>query len=562
MIKVFKALRLLFTQGPKAVYYKIKGKQTELKRLKQANHRLEELHLISEEERKKQKERVFLREEKFSILTPLYNTPAAYLHEMIQSLQKQTDGNWELCLANGSDEQHSEVDEICRQYVAKDARIKYQLLKENEGISGNTNACLELATGSYIGLLDHDDILHESALYEMMCAIEETKADFLYTDEVKFPKDITRIPSIMHFNFKSDFGKDELRAHNYICHFTVFSRALLEREGGRYRAAFDGSQDHDMVLRLTEIADCIVHIPRVLYYWRVHEESVTMNLAGKSYAVEAGIGAVREQLKRMNEPGVVVSNLPYHTIYRIEYELRERPLISVILYGIKEPKKLEKALKKWQAQTSYESVEWIVAEADVTSEEGVSKLNHMAQEATGKHLIFLHCKVRPLTMDWVEQLLMYAQREDVACVGGKVRYLSNHICFGGIALAKESPSRVRCLCRGMYADYPGFEIMLYHVRNTTAVWLGCLMINKEKFLKIGGYRAKLRCLADIDLGLRARKEGWWNVWTPFAEAEYRGPVEVIDYGVGNVQLFDELWQDELAKPDPFCHPQLKEKNLV
>ena len=562
MVKIYKAIRLLCTQGPKAVYHKIKGKQTELKRLKQANHRLEELHLISEEERKQQKESVFSKAEKFSILTPLYNTPAAYLHEMIQSLQKQTYGNWELCLANGSDEKHPEVDEICRQYGAKDARIKYQLLAENKGISGNTNACLELACGSYIGLLDHDDILHESALYEMMCAIEETGADFLYTDEVKFPADITKIPSIMNFNFKSDFGKDELRAHNYICHFTVFSRALLEREGGEYRSAFDGSQDHDMVLRLTEIADCIVHIPKVLYYWRVHEESVTMNLSGKSYAVEAGIGAVREQLERMKEPGVVASNLPYQTIYRIDYELKENPLLTVILYGTKEQKKLEKSLKKCQKQTAYEPIEWLTVAVDATDEDGVMALNHLAEKATGKHLVFLLYRVKPQTNDWVEQLLMYAQRKDVACVGGKVRYLGNHICFGGIALDKDSKTRVRSLCRGMYADYPGFEIMLYHARNTTATWLGCLMIEKEKFLKLGGYLPGLGRLADIDLCLRARKEGWWNVWTPFAELEFRGPLEMIDHDAGNGQLFDELWQEELAKPDPFCHPQLKEKNLV
>jgi glycosyltransferase involved in cell wall biosynthesis len=215
---------------------------------------------LNEADRKQQEKRAFNSDALISILVPLYNTPVIFLNELLDSVQAQTCKRYELCLADGSDEVHAEVGEIVKNRALSDNRIRYLKLDKNGGISENTNACIRMATGSYFALLDHDDLLHPSALFYVMQAIEETKADFIYTDEATFrnhPKD-AYLP-----HFKQDFSPDTLRAHNYICHLTVFSRELTEKAGG-FRKEYDGSQDYDMVLRLTEKAEKIVHIPRIL----------------------------------------------------------------------------------------------------------------------------------------------------------------------------------------------------------------------------------------------------------------------------------------------------------
>ena len=319
-----KGCKLVFTQGPKAAWRLTKEKTHRM----QACRQMAQMHLISPQERERQKNTTFVNPVKFSILTPLYNTPELFLRELITSLQAQTYPNWELCLADGSDEEHAYVGQICREIAEQDPRIVYSVLEKNGGISENTNACIALSSGEYFGLLDHDDVLHESALYEVMCAIEQKGADFIYTDEMKFrdmPESSTDIVC------KNGFGKDELRSHNYICHFVVFKKSLLEGMAELYRSECEGSQDYDMVLRLTEKAEHIVHIPKILYYWRVHEGSVSMNLAGKQYAVDSAKQALGDQLKRTGELGKVACNLPYETIYRISYNIRKNPLVSVIL---------------------------------------------------------------------------------------------------------------------------------------------------------------------------------------------------------------------------------------
>ena len=221
----------------------------------------------SAEERQKQEAAVFERMPKISILVPLWNTPESFLTEMIGSVQWQTYKNWELCLADGSDDAHAYVGEYCKRLAAEDSRIVYQKLAKNEGISGNTNECYKLASGEFIGLFDHDDILHPCALYEYVKAINEKDADFIYCDEATFKS--PDINKMITMHFKPDYAIDNLRANNYICHFSVFSRELLDGTE-LFRTKFDGSQDHDMILRLTDNAKHIVHVPKLLYYWRSH----------------------------------------------------------------------------------------------------------------------------------------------------------------------------------------------------------------------------------------------------------------------------------------------------
>ena len=230
------------------------------------------------ERRRKEEETVFPDMVKFSILVPLYNTPREFLTAMLDSVVQQTYGNWELCLADGSDDSHSYVGKICLEYQKADeartggkGRIAYKKLEKNEGISGNTNRCLAMATGEYIGLFDHDDIIHPSVLYEYAKVINEQGADYIYCDETTFKN--SDINKMLTMHFKPDYAIDNLRANNYICHFSVFHRQLLDGDE-LFRTKYDGSQDHDMILRLTDKAKKVVHVPKLMYYWRSHAGSV------------------------------------------------------------------------------------------------------------------------------------------------------------------------------------------------------------------------------------------------------------------------------------------------
>ena len=231
------------------------------------HHPKPEGQALNNAERQRQQNATFSKNPTFSIIVPLYNTPKKFLKNMIRSVLRQTYIKWELCLADGSDGAHEYVGQFCKRIAKQDARIKYLKLEKNNGISANSNAALKMATGNYIGLLDHDDLLHPAALYEVAITIEKKKADLIYTDEVVFRwtmKDANR------FHFKPDYSPDLLRGNNYICHFMVFHQDLLKTIGGGFRSEFDGSQDYDLTLRLVEKAEHIVHIPKALYYWRNH----------------------------------------------------------------------------------------------------------------------------------------------------------------------------------------------------------------------------------------------------------------------------------------------------
>lgn len=285
----------------------------------------------SEEERKRQEETAFPNMVKISILTPLWNTPENFLRDMIGSVQKQTYGNWELCLADGSDDAHAYVGEICRELAGKDERIRYRKLEKNEGIAGNTNQCLTMATGEYIGLFDHDDMLHPCVLFEYVKAINEKNADYVYCDEATFKNGDINQMITMHF--KPDYAIDNLRANNYICHFSVFSRKLLDGTE-LFRTKFDGSQDHDMILRLTDKAEHVVHVPKLLYYWRLHAGSVASGIEAKPYAIESARGAVADHLRKHGfEHFTITSTRPLRPFLRSPMKssgIRRYPLSSLI----------------------------------------------------------------------------------------------------------------------------------------------------------------------------------------------------------------------------------------
>ena len=246
-------------------------------------------------QKQQEAETKFKEDHKFSVVVPMYNTPELYLRDLLEATLWQTYQNWELCLADASDGQHGDVGRIAEEYAAGDARVVYRKLEKNEGIAENTNHCIRMASGEYLALFDHDDLLHPSALYECAAAIAREGADFLYTDEVTFEGE--DLSNIVTYHFKPDFSVDNLRGVNYICHLSVFQKELTERVG-LFRPEYDGSQDHDMILRLTDAAGRVCHIPKVLYFWRCHQMSTSMNLNAKSYAIAAGRGAVADAERR------------------------------------------------------------------------------------------------------------------------------------------------------------------------------------------------------------------------------------------------------------------------
>ncbi len=309
------------------------------------------------EEAKRQREEKFPRMPKISILVPLYNTPENFLREMIESVTSQTYENWELCLADGSDKEHGLVAETIVEYQKKDetsgksGRILYHKLKKNEGISGNTNQCLAMATGEYIGLFDHDDILHPSVLYEYVKVINEQQADYIYCDETTFKSgDINKM---LTMHFKPDYAIDNLRANNYICHFSVFARKLLDGTE-LFRPRFDGSQDHDMILRLTDRAERVVHVPKLMYYWRSHAGSTAAGIDAKPYAVEAAKGAVADHLRRHGfEHFQISSTRAFDTIFKIRYQIIGSPKISIVIANKDHKEDLKRCITSILEKSTY-----------------------------------------------------------------------------------------------------------------------------------------------------------------------------------------------------------------
>lgn len=321
---------------------------------------------LSEEELKAQRGTVFTKKIKISVIVPLYNTPERFLRDMIESVTAQTYADWELCMGDGSDVSHPEVERICKEYASKDARIIYRRLEKNEGISGNTNECLKFATGEYVALFDHDDMLHPAALFRCMEEIEKHDAEFIYTDEMTFEHDSIRKIATLHF--KPAYSPQNLNGVNYICHLCVFKKSLLA-ENGVYNDAYDGSQDHDMILRLTTAAEKVSHIPEILYFWRVHPQSVSMNINAKSYAIDAGRRAVHDNELRLGREAEIHSSCICATHYRLDYKLEREPEITVIVASYNDGKALGRLLDSMEKRTYYDNYRVMIADMGSTDEE-------------------------------------------------------------------------------------------------------------------------------------------------------------------------------------------------
>lgn len=571
--------------GPKGFFKKVNSRI----RRARAQKRYGTVSFPDEARAKAERETVFDRKIVFSILVPLYNTPEVFLREMIESVQAQTYEGWELCLADGSDAEHAYVEQIVKEYRDKDPRICYGRLEKNGGISENTNACYELATGDYIGLFDHDDLLHPSVLYEYMKVICSKGADFLYCDETTFNG--TDINKMITPHFKPDFSPDNLSTNNYICHFSVFTRELAEAakvDGRLFRKEYDGSQDHDLILRLTAKAEKVIHVPKLLYYWRSHDGSTAKDISVKSYAIDAARGAVKSYLESKGYKNFeITSTRAFETIFKITYEIYGTPRISILIPNRNHLKDLKRCIDSIREKSTWENYEIIVIEnnsneSDIfdyykeiekyenvkvvtfTGEFNYSAVNNFgAGYATGDYILLLNNDTEVIASKWMEELLMYAQRPDVACVGGKLLYQDNTIQHAGIVIGLGAHRTAGHTHYGISNLNYGYMGRLCYAQNVTAVTGACLMVASDIYNELGGLDESFRIsLNDVDFCLRAREKGYLNIFTPFAELYHyesisRGSDEKgknADRYNKEAEDFKKKWKDALEKGDPYYNP--------
>ncbi|MFG6383308.1 MAG: glycosyltransferase family 2 protein [Lachnospiraceae bacterium] len=548
-----------------------------------------ERHKVSEEELIKQKKRglKFENQPLISVIVPSYQTPKKYLLEMLDSMRKQSYEAWELCLMDATPSKEIEqiVLEYCNTYQEK--RIRYYYLQQNLGISGNTNEGLKIATGEWIGFLDHDDLLAPEALYEVVSLINrDLEVEVIYSDEDQVEE--TR-QGLKHQNphFKPDFSPDLLCSNNYITHFLCVSRNVLKQVGG-FRKEFDGAQDYDFILRCTEVAKKIGHVPKILYHWRVHSHSTADNPLSKTYAYQAGERALQEHLVRRNRKGEVYQ-LPHFGFYRIKYKVEGEPLVSILIPNKDQSEILQRCISSIQKST-YQNYEIIIIENNSKELETFAyykKLkenpkikvirwksgfnysainNYGATYAKGDYFILLNNDIEIITKNWIEEMLGNCQRPEVGIVGARLYYPDNTIQHAGIVVGIDgiAANMFPELRRGQEGYFHKAALQL----NYSAVTAACMMVSREVFEKVHGLEENLAvAFNDLDFCLRVGKEGYLIVYNPFVEAYHyesksRGKEdtkEKVERFGNEIEFIRMRWIDLLKEGDPYYNPNFSLK---
>lgn len=453
-----------------------------------------------ENEQMRQRTEKFSFEPLISIVVPAYRTPEKFLREMIESVQKQTYENWELCIADGSLD--DSIKDILEEYALKDSRVKYKLLDDNYGISGNTNQALNMAAGDYVGLLDHDDILEVDALYEVVKAINETNADVLYTDEDKVSLDLR-----LYFDphFKPDYNPDYLKSCNYICHFFVAGKSVI-RKVGKFDSSCDGSQDYDFILRCIREANKVYHIAKVLYHWRCHPDSTAMNPESKLYCYEAGKRAIELDLKARGIENAKVKIGKYYGMYEVIYPVNTIPYISIITTK-------EKNIHHLLQTIEYTEYEVLETGEEVFTE---NKIQEAIKSAKGEVILFLSSAEGAVNDDWLNVMLGNILRSDVGIVGPKLLKTDGTVYSAGLVLG------LRGAASGVFVNYPA-DSNGYFNRAITQQCMGAvavngLMIKKELLKECGEWDTDLSVAqAGLRLCLEVQRQGYRVVFTPMAQ---------------------------------------------
>lgn len=542
---------------------------------------------------------------KISVIVPMYNTKEKFFKDLVKCMIDQTYPNWELCLADGSPKQNENL----KKYIEQDERIKYKFLGENKGIAGNTNAAIEMATGEYIALLDHDDILADYALYEVVYALNKfPNSEFLYSDEDKIDENDNRYDAY----FKPDFAPDTLRCQNYICHFSIFRKDLMDKLQG-FRADYDGAQDYDIFLRMSETAkpENITHIPKILYHWRVHSESTAkLNSNAKNYAFEAGKKAIEDHLKRVGLEGTVSEGC-IEGIYRVDYKVIGNPKVSIVIPNKDGKDILKVCIDSVLEKTTYSNYEIIVVENNSTSEEiyeyykeiiknekvrvvnyNTGKeilndeecsleftnknrrevkpgfnysaiINFGVKNATGEYSIQLNNDTELITPNWLELMVGFCQRDDVGAVGVKLYFPDETIQHAGIivGIGGIAGNRFKSIPKAGHG-YFAKESM---IENLSAVTGACLMAKTKIYEEVDWMDESLAvAFNDVDFCLKIREKGYLVVFNPFVEfwhyeSKTRGQEdspEKIKRFQGEICRFEQKWGEILDSGDPYYNVNL------
>ncbi|MBR4036237.1 MAG: glycosyltransferase family 2 protein [Oscillospiraceae bacterium] len=516
-----------------------------------------------------------------SVVTALYNTDKTFLKEYIDSFVNQSYQFGQLVLADASDDAHSYVGEYVQSL--ENEKIKYVKLNGNFGISGNTNLAVSYADGDYICLADHDDILSPDALYQMAKAVSETGADFIYSDEALFDNDWTN-PVVAHF--KPDFSYYYLTNCNYICHLVCMKRSIFTMLGG-LQSSYDGAQDHDLFLKVTEIPDVIIHhIPKVLYYWRVHAQSTSGGVGAKPYVTQNAIKALDDHLARIGVQGKAVEGR-FGSTYKIDYALTSQPLVSIIIPNKDQVPVLTKCIDSLYEKTGYKNFEVLVVENNSTEPEtfeyygkiqkehsnlkviyykggfNFSAINNFAaQQANGEMYLLLNNDIEVISENWLGEMVSLALQKNVGIVGAMLYYPNNTVQHAGVitGLGGFAGHSHKYHPRGK----SGYMFRLACVQNLSCVTAACLLVTKQAWDAANGLDEEFTvAFNDVDFCLRIRDMGYQVLFTPYAECYHH---ESISRGSdkkgkkkerfeGERNRLKDRFGDSLLR-DPFYNPNL------
>lgn len=530
----------------------------------------------------RQRKEQFVYEPLFSIVVPLYKTPLPYLEDLIRSIQAQTYGKWELYLSDGSGKESS-LKEVLRNYARKEKRIH---IIENDcrlNISDNTNRALEQADGDYVVFVDHDDTLAPDALYECVKVLNrEPDAEVIYTDSDKLSENGKRYSEPC---FKPDFNLDLLRCQNYICHLTVIQKRFLDKVG-YLNPNYSGVQDYDHILRCVERTNRIVHIPKILYHWRMCPGSVAVDTDNKPYTYELFQKILREHYERMGIQAEVKAVFPgvVRTVYQLPYE----PLVSVIIANKDHREDLMRCVESLEQESEYKNLEILIVENNSVSEEIVTYYdqvqrqydnvrvlryekefnyadiqNYAAVRAKGDHLLLLNNDTWLERPESIREMLGYCMRDDVGIVGAKLLYPDDTIQHAGVIVGLGGVADHAFV--GMDREDPGYCCRAICAQEYSAVTAACLMVKKTVFMEVGGMDTELKiAFNDVDFCLRVKEAGYKIIYNPFSiwyhdESKTRGAEdtpEKIERFRGEIEYFQRRWANFLYWGDPSYNPNL------
>ena len=516
-----------------------------------------------------------------SVVTALYNTNQVHLKEYIDSFLNQSYQFGQLVLADASDDEHSYVGEYV-QSIESD-KIKYVKLNGNFGISGNTNLAVSYAQGDYICLADHDDVLSPDALYQMAKTIEETGADFIYSDEALFDSDWTN-PIVAHF--KPDYSYYYLTNCNYICHLACIRRSIFTLLGG-LQSSYDGAQDHDLFLKITEQPDVkIHHIPKVLYYWRVHAQSTSGGVGAKPYVTQNAIKALDDHLARIGVQGKAVEG-KFGSTYKIDYALTSQPLVSIIIPNKDQVPVLTKCIDSLYEKTAYRNFEVLVVENNSTDPEtfeyygkiqkehsnlkvlyykggfNFSAINNFAaKQAKGEMYLLLNNDIEIISENWLGEMVSLALQKNVGIVGAMLYYPNDTVQHAGVitGLGGFAGHSHKYHPRGK----SGYMFRLSCVQNLSCVTAANLLVTKEAFDAANGLDEEFTvAFNDVDFCLRIRDMGYQVLFTPYAECYHHESIsrgsdkkgEKKERFEGERNRLKGRFGDSLLR-DPFYNPNL------